>query len=398
MASLKEKAAEYEQKVGEQKAFLDRHRDGDGWKAFTPEAQKEFDDREKELAGIKAQVDNLRRIELAAAGIADAQKQLNQPADGFQHPDDGAGMPQINFGKAFTAGFKAVGKDKEFKVDISGPQLKTLMETSAGYAPEVVRNRPDLGYALRPITFLDYLFAPPINQPGVKYMEETTATNNAAETAEGGTYGEAALAFTEQSSLVRKIAVTIPVTDEQLEDVPYMEAWINNRLTYFLRARLETQTISGNGTAPNLRGLLNISGIQTQAKSTDPVFDAILKAATKIELNPFSYPTLGLIHPTDWQGIRLTTDNTGRYILGDPGMKDDKTIFGIPFLKTSAKAAGVAILMDTTTLELPVYRGVDIRVGMVNDDFVKGKQAIRADMRVAFFAYRPAAVCTITGL
>ena len=39
-----------------------------------------------------------------------------------------------------------------------------------------------------------------------------------------------------------------------------------------------------------------------------------------------------------------------------------------------------------------------VEVGFINDDFIKGKKAIRADIRAAFVVYRPAAFCTVTGI
>src|SRR5207248_5858794 len=105
-----------------------------------------------------------------------------------------------------------------------------------------------------------------------------TFTNNAAETAEAGTYPESALSTTEQTATVRKVAASLPVTDEQFEDEPRARDYVNNRLEYQLRARLDSQILNGNGTAPNLRGILNVAGINTQAKGTDPAPDAIYKA------------------------------------------------------------------------------------------------------------------------
>ena len=145
-------------------------------------------------------------------------------------------------------------------------------------------------YAYRPVQILDLIPQTTTGQAAVQYMEETTSMNAAAEVAEGGTYAESALALTEMTSNVRKIATFLPVTDEQLEDEPQARGLINNRLPLFVRLRLDGQVVNGNGTAPNLRGFLNVVGIQTQAKATDTAPDAVYKALTKIRVTGRATP------------------------------------------------------------------------------------------------------------
>src|SRR5205823_5127981 len=140
---------------------------------------------------------------------------------------------------------------------------------------------------------------------GVLFMEETTATNAAVETSEGSAYPADTFAFTERTSPVRKIAAYLPITDEQLDDVPQVQEYINNRLVFFLRQRLDLQVMSGNGTPPNLTGLVNVAGIQTQAKGADPGPDAIYKGIVKVQVTGRAAPSAVLIHPTDYQNVRL---------------------------------------------------------------------------------------------
>ena len=127
-----------------------------------------------------------------------------------------------------------------------------------------------------------------IDSDTVKYMEETTHTNLAAEIAEEANaaaptaFGQATLAMTERSVPVEKLAVWIPVSDEQLADVANIGTWIESRLRYMIMNRLDGQLVAGNGTPPNLRGVINASNIQSQALGTDPVPDAIFKAMTKV--------------------------------------------------------------------------------------------------------------------
>jgi HK97 family phage major capsid protein len=230
-------------------------------------------------------------------------------------------------------------------------------------------------------------------------MEETTFTNNASGTAEGGSYGEAALALTEQTSTVKKVAVFLPVTDEQLADVSQARSYINNRLRFMLRQELDNQIINGTGTN-DLTGILQTTGIQSQAKGTDPVADAIHKAITKVRLTGRAMPNAVVMHPNDWQGLRLTRTSDGIYIWGNPSEATTPRIWGLPISVADVISEGTALVGDFSNfVELVNRRGVEVRVSDSHSDyFIKGKQAIRADLRVAMPVYRPAAFAEVTGI
>jgi HK97 family phage major capsid protein len=279
-------------------------------------------------------------------------------------------------------------------------ELKTLMTTSAGWAPETTRNGVLVPFATRPVQVVDLIPQTTTTQTSVVYMEETTFTNAAAEASEGGTFAEAALAYTQRTSAVRKIAVFLPMTDEQLEDVPQAQGVIDNRLPFMIRQRLDGQIISGDGSAPNLRGVMNVAGIQTQAKGADPVPDAIYKALIKVEVTGQAFANLVIMHPNDWQTVRLLRTADGIYIWGNPSDVGPERIWGLTVARAQAATAGTAIVGDWANFaELSVKRGIDVQVSNSHSTyFIEGKQAVRADMRCALVFYRPAAFCTVTGL
>ncbi|MGH7851533.1 MAG: phage major capsid protein, partial [Thermodesulfobacteriota bacterium] len=138
--------------------------------------------------------------------------------------------------------------------------MKALMATTSGYGPESIRIPGFIEAVMRPIQLLDIIPLGRTSYENVVYMEETTRTHAAAEKAEGVTFAESTFAFTERTSAVRKITDSLPVTDEQLEDVPFIEGYINDRLLFGLRQRLDTQVLLGDGAAPNLRGIKNVVG------------------------------------------------------------------------------------------------------------------------------------------
>jgi HK97 family phage major capsid protein len=277
---------------------------------------------------------------------------------------------------------------------------KTLMETTAGYAPESLRLPGFVEAATRPIQLLDIIPMFRTGQEAVPYMEETTRTHGAAEKAEGAAFAESTFVFTEKSSPVRKITDSLPVTDEQLEDVAFIESYINGRLTFGIRQRLDSQVLVGNGSAPNLRGIKNVSGIQTQAKGADPVPDAFFKAMTKVRLTGRAIPTHHLMHPTDWQGVRLLRTADGVYIWGSPSEAGPERLWGLPVVQQDADSAGTGYVGSFQPAWLGLFerRGVDLQVGYTGNQFGEGKRTVRGDMRAAFVVFRPAAFCTVTGL
>lgn len=279
-------------------------------------------------------------------------------------------------------------------------QSKTLMSRSAGFAPESVRQPGFVEAVARPIQLIDIIPVSPTSQAAIKYMEETTRTHGAAATAEGGDYAESTFVFTERNSPVEKITDSVPVTDEQLTDVPMMQGYINSRLIFGIRQKLDSLSYTGDGASPNIRGIINVAGIQTQAKGADPVPDAFYKAMTKVRVVGRAVPTHHVMHSTDWQNIRLLRTADGVYIWGSPSEAGPERLWGLPVVQNEARAAGNGMTGSFLPSWISLFElaGVDVQVGFVGSQFTQGKRTVRGDMRAALAVTRPAAFCDVTGL
>ena len=335
----------------------------------------------------------------AEAGAASRKERRQGPPGGHAGQAPAKPAVELPFGKAFvdSAAYKGFRQRVPAHLDID---VKTLFQTTAGWAPESTRSGFLLEDAQRPIQITDLIPGAPTQQDAYKYMEETTFTNNAAEVAEAGTYGEAALALTERTQIVEKIGVWLPVTDEQLEDVAGAEAYVESRLPFMIRQRLDSQIINGDGVTPNLLGILNKPSIQTQAKDVDPVPDAIHKAFTKIMVTGRAMANAIIMHPNDWEELRLLRTADGVYIWGPPSDPGTPRIWGRPVVQADSIAEGTALAGDYANhSRLFTKRGMDIQVTNSHSTFfIEGKQAIRADIRVVMIVFRPEAFSTITGI
>ncbi|MCX9146612.1 phage major capsid protein [Erythrobacter sp. WG] len=277
---------------------------------------------------------------------------------------------------------------------------KALMATTSGFAPESIRLPGFVEAVTRPIQLLDILPMGNVSQAAVPYMEETTRTHAAAEAAEGAAFAESTFVFTQRSISVVKITDSLPVTDEQLEDVALIESYANSRLAYGVRQRLDGQAMTGNGTAPNMRGILNTVGIQTLARGTDPQMDALYKAMVRIRTIGRALPTHHVIHPLDWQDIRLTRTADGIYIFGSPMESGPERLWGLPVVQNEAIAENTSLVgsFEPSWITLFERRGIDIQVGYTGSQFTQGIRTMRADMRAALVLFRPAAFHTVTGM
>ncbi|MEV2277714.1 phage major capsid protein [Nocardiopsis sp. NPDC049922] len=362
-----------------------------------------------EIDERKTKVDELMVVARAAAQAKEhgGSAEPGSEPDGRKGAEDGLHFKdgrRKNLGEIITE--SKAWKNYERGSD-SGPvatlniDLKTLFETGAGWDPETTRTGRVEMFPTRPAPHVvDFIPQTTTTQAAVVFMEETTFTNAAAETAEGSSYPEGALALTERSHSVRKVAVFLPVTDEQFEDEPRSRDYVNNRLPFMLRQRLDSQVLLGTGIAPNLLGTENVSGIQSQALGADPITDAVYKAMRLVREDGFAEPSVVYARPSHWESVRLLKTADGQYIWGHPSMPGPMTIWGVPVVETTAAPATKILLGDYANFsELAIRRGIDVQVSNSHSTFfVDGKLAIRADLRAAMIHHRPKAFAEVTGL
>lgn len=364
-----------------------------------------------EIPALKAEVDKLRNLARAA-----------EDAKGYQKTEDTRGddrreAPKFkSLGDAIMESKAVKGKDRGADsgpgafIDVDMKAQLTAFGTpnfaaSSGWDPFDPRTGHVQLEALRPANLVFPWFSQTTTSfSTVKYMEETQfgntdGTGDAAESQEGAAYSETSLALTERSSEVRKVTVWLPFTDEQMEDEPRARDYVNNRLMYQLQARVDSQLLLGDGSAPNLKGTNSVSGINTQALGTDSVPDALYKAIRQVRATGFSEPNVAFISPTKWEGVRLLKTANGDYVWGHPAQAGVETIWGIPVQLTTILSTTAFVGDYARQGEISMRRGVDVQVTNSHASFfTTGQQAIRADIRMAVIHYRPTAFTKVTGL
>lgn len=356
-----------------------------------------------DIESLQKQVKDIDEVEAMAKRNSDgieAMKAANRPPHPSASSGGGERKASLSLGELIvkSGATKSDNRRKEFEIE--GIELKTLFETTAGWSPESLRTGRLVDKAVRPIQVLDLIPMGRTSMAAIKYMEETTLTEtNAVEKAEGSEYGEVAMALTERSVTVEKLPCFLPVTDEQLEDVEQAQSYINNRLPEILKRRLDYQSLNGTGVTPLMLGILQKSGIQvTAAGAEDGNADTILRAINNVRVTGRAIASAIVLHPTDWLNERLRKTKDGAYVWGNPSETGITTMWGLPVAQSDSLTAGTAVVGDYRLYsEFVERRGIVVKVSDSHSDyFIKGKQAIRADLRGAFVWYRAAAFSSVT--
>jgi HK97 family phage major capsid protein len=145
----------------------------------------------------------------------------------------------------------------------------TLLEAGAGgpggglvppaYQPGVASR------LFEPLAVSDLFSSSTTTASQVRYVNEGTATSGAAGVGEGAEKPQSTLAYSEVTEPVNKIATSLVVSDEMVEDAPSIQTYLNDRLSLFVRIEEERQLLRGSGTN-ELVGVFGRSGLLTYAR------------------------------------------------------------------------------------------------------------------------------------
>src|SRR5690625_810586 len=213
--------------------------------------------------------------------------------------------------------------------------------------------------------------------------------------------------YDEITESLKKIAGWIKISDEMAEDLPFIVTEINNRLLYQLLMFEEDALLNGTGTGSSITGILNREGLQTETSGgAQDNLDALYRALTKVQLATGLNADGVVMHPLDYQALRLSKDGNGQYLAGGPflgqygqgGFSAQPPVWGQTPIITTAIPQGTA-LVGAGKQAATVYRKGGIRVETSNidgEDFTHNRFTVLAEMRELLAVRQPSAFVEVT--
>lgn len=378
----------------------------------------------EEADQVKAHVADIAKFDglIKASAEADALIAGIKPVEDFtpkggSKSHDGDDTPERSLGAHFVkyAGdYLAKSRGNRFMVD--APEYKaaadTHMTTTTGtglllpeYDFNIVR-----GYRRR-LTIADWLGSGTLSSNAITYFVERpdSAIEGAfATVAEGATKPQIHMpGYDPVTESLKKIAGWIKISDEMTEDMAFLVSEIENRLLYQLSLMEEDSLLTGNGVGTNIKGLLNVSGLQTETSaSSEDNIEALFRALTKVQMVAQLDADGIAINPLDYQKLRLLKDANNQYLAGGPfsgqygqgGILQDPPLWATNTIVTPAIPQGTA-LVGAGKQAATVYRKGGVKVDATNtegNDFINNLVTIRAEERLTLAVRRPSAFVKVS--
>lgn len=296
-------------------------------------------------------------------------------------------------------------KADAYKSFVGGQTQKARFEvknTVTGSDTTVAPDRKPgvVGGAFQMLTMESLFPAVPTGSNAVEFTKENVFTNNAAEAAEGASKAESSLTFTLVNMPISTVAHWIKISRQLAADHAALAAYIDLRMRYGVNRKVETQLVSGDGTAPNISGILD-TGNFTAHGYADANLGTTLKKLVLIrkimgDLWAAGYPADAIVlNPADWAQIEIDIFSANTNMIAfkyDEGGRP--ILFGVPVVQSVGMTAdNVAVGAFGSAATLYNRDGVVVEMSdSDSDNFTKNLITLRAERRLALATERPAAI------
>lgn len=348
--------------------------------------KKLIDDQKGELQKVIDQV-----VDLEQKGV----KLRGQPGEGKSFIDLIKGDDTY---KALNQKNASLAQLEVTKSDMAS--MKEMKVTSAGivapiYDPVI---QPGIRQELR---IRDLLTAIPVSGQQYTYFREDVHTRGAATVAEGGLKPTSNVTFTNVTDRVKKIAVWMPVTDEALDDVPQMFAYLQQLLRYDLKLEEEAQILKGDGLGENLNGLMTQATTYNTAlsKAGDTAIDLVRRAIYQVRKQSQMSADGVVMTELDWMNIELQKDGENRYLFANLQGLVTPILWGRPVITSDSMDEGDAdtggeFLVANFARSTTLFDRMSFlfKMGLINDQFIKNERALLVEERLGLGVRRKEAL------
>lgn len=348
----------------------------------------------EDLDAVKTELEGIKSLELKSDELMKTIAKLEGRIEALNekgHNQPEAKQPKSLAGKmvkAYTDNIKTIkdsiekGQNFTLEVKAAGDEDTIIDDYSGTYALTTLE--PEVNRIARPVRrMLEISNVGTTASKYVVYIQQTEQAVSAwTDEAELKLAGE--IKWEEVSSEVKKIAGSIKVSKEMLDDLAFVRSEINTVLMEQIEQAIDYSMVNGAG-GSDLNGLIgnvpnfnagNFAGTIVGAN----IIDVLQVCKAQIQAANFQ-PTHVVMNPEDKAKLELTKTSTGEYTY-PMFFTGAENIAGLIVVASNNITAGTIIVGDFSKLIVKIREAVNLTVGYENDDFTRNMVTIIAEARL----------------
>ena len=226
-------------------------------------------------------------------------------------------------------------------------EIKADMTSAADFTGEVIGADRVAGIKYDPSRSLHIRSILPVGSTSsdvVRFVKESGYADGSAAKAEGATLAQSDFDLTATDANVQKIGAYFRISEEMLADTPALASYISVRAAEKLMAEEDDQILNGNGTSPNLSGIITdaadfaAGGFAAGIESANE-FDVLVVALNQLALSEYNANYI-VLNPSDFHKILLLKDTQNNYLKDQVYAGLQPSFMGVPVIVNTAIAAG----------------------------------------------------------
>jgi HK97 family phage major capsid protein len=276
-------------------------------------------------------------------------------------------------------------------------QFKTAVLRSSISSAYQGYQLPDIGqkaYAGTPLSSLFRKVTGLFPDGIIRYTDQNTVTRNSTTIAEQGTYPESVLNWITRTLTIEKIGDTIPVSEEALADLDFVEGEIRRLLEVGIALKEEQQLLAGTGTTPELKvAYVSASTFDSAAYTgykpvSANIFDLARVLAVEIMNGKESKyrVTHIIVNPSDVLQMDLNKDDEGRYLIPPFAVitpSGEVTIKGVKVIECPTLTANTCLVGDFNQGTIYEREGFTAELGYGDGQFITDMMTLKVRKREA---------------
>lgn len=338
------------------------------------------------LENAKGTIDSVLKGE-----IANLTKSFNERVDAIEMQNK-KNLEVAKSNKSFKAQLEDAVREGALDSMVKGHsraasfEIKADMTTAADFTGEVIPADRVAGYKYDPTRNVHMRSIIPngtTSSDVVRFVKESGYSDGSATKAEGATLGQSDFDLTAVDANVQKLGAYMRISEEMLADAPAISSYISTRAAEKLMVLEDAQILNGNGTAPNLSGIITDAadfvtgsgGAFYQSVEAANEFDVLVAALNQLALSEYQANFI-ILNPTDFHKILLLKDTQNNYLKDQVYAGLAPNFMGVPVIVNTAIAAGTFLLgnfgigtqlwtRDNLSVEFFREDGTNVRDGFV---------------------------------